>query len=546
MPNILLIAVEFGGYISIVKFVIFLIMFFSWVAVVKWVKEDAQAVGANEVSWTAIVLWAGLISAIIWLLIPIFIIGMLIYLIIAGAASMSYVMHRNTRVSESEKVLTVNHLSSLFTNEKAGAKGLGDISFITANNNNVPIPEPKTADFFGYKIAHDLFNDAIWRRASDIVFLPGTENYRVAYIVDGAPLKQPSVPREQAEQLGNFLKSLANLDIEQKRKPQRGKFRISQEKNTVGWELYTAGSTAGEQIKLKQNTQQMLAKLSEIGFASDQYEQLEKLNQSHKGGVFIVSGPKENAVTTTFYALLRDHDAFLNSINTLERQPSDDLPNIVQNTYSLSDTGTTTFAGKLQSIIRMGPDIVGTDGFDDAETAKIICQAVKDGVLVYVTLEADSVVNAVAKWMKLVGDRKLSVQSLLGVSNQRIFRKLCENCKQAYEPNKNLLRKFNIPAEKVKVLYRDGKVVYDKRGKAYPCDVCQETGFVGRTCVFETVFMNDDLRKAILQAKSLSDISKNFRRAKMRYLQERFLEKVLDGTTSINEMVRIFSSAKKT
>jgi type II secretory ATPase GspE/PulE/Tfp pilus assembly ATPase PilB-like protein len=133
----------------------------------------------------------------------------------------------------------------------------------------------------------------------------------------------------------------------------------------------------------------------------------------------------------------------------------------------------------------------------------------------------------------------------LGVSNQRLLRKLCDKCKQAYAPNQELVRKFNLPADKAKVLYRPGKEVYDKRGKPSMCGNCQGTGFVGRTGIFELIIINDELRNAITQAKSLSDIGMRFRRAKMLYLQEQALRKVVSGTTAINEMVRVLAPSKK-
>ena len=218
-----------------------------------------------------------------------------------------------------------------------------------------------------------------------------------------------------------------------------------------------------------------------------------------------MSGPEKSGATTTLYALLRNHDPFLNSINTLEKQPSSALLNVTQNTYTLSDTGTTTYSQRLATIVRMGPDIVGIGECEDAETAQVAAAAAKDGKLVYVMLKADSVLQALGKWMKLVGDRKLVAGTLLGVSNQRLLRKLCDQCKQAYTPNTDLLKKFNLPADKAKVLYRPGKEVYDKKGKPMTCPGCQGTGFVGRTAIFEMVTIDEELRKVIKQAKALPE-----------------------------------------
>ncbi len=544
MPELFLSTIEYGGYISIVKFLVFLVLFFLWLPLVSWVHEDAKAVGAKEALWTAVVFGAGAVAAIVWLLMPLFPIGMLFFIIAVIATSMSYVMHRNAKVPHFDRVLTPEHIKGLFENRQKKMDALSGLIFITPNNNEIPVPEPKTPEFFGYKTAFDVFSDAMWRRASDIMFAPTPQEYNVAYYIDGAALKQPSIPRDQMEYFIRFVKNLANLDPDEKRKPQKGKFRIHKQKENYDWEITTAGSTAGEQIGLKHMTEQAITRLADINLTPDQYEQMNKIRDA-KQGLIIVSGPRRTGVTSTFYSLLRNHDAFLSSISTLERRPSLNLPNITQNTFTLSDTGTSTYAKKLKQVVRMEPDVVGVADCSDTETAQVAAAAAKDGKLIYLTLEADNVIKALGKWVKLVANKPLAVEPLLGISNQRLLRKLCNECKQAYEPNKELLRKFNIPPDKAKVLYRAGKVVYDKRGKPSTCENCQGTGFFGRMCVFEIIILNGQLRNLIMQAKSLSEISTEFRRAKMLYLQEQALRKVVDGTTSVNEMVRILSTPKR-
>ncbi len=545
MPDLFLAAVTYGGYISLAKFVLFLLLFFLMLPAVTWVHQDAETVGTRKIYWTAVVFAGWAFGSVIWLLIGNFYIGLLVYLIAAGVTSISYVMHRNSRVPRFQRVLTAEHIKGLFGTETKKIKAMQkNFVFITANNNEVPVPDAKTPEFFGYKAAFDLFNDAIWRRAYDIVFTPTAENYSVLYYVDGTALKQPDIPRDRMEYFIRFAKHLADLDPAEKRKPQKGKFAIFRNKQRTAWQVATAGSTAGEQLRIKQLIQQSITKLDQLGLTANQLDQMRSLRNANQG-LFIVAGPKNSGVTTSFYALLKNHDAFLNSITTVEKQVASDLPNITQNIFSLSDSGITTFAKKVQSVIRMDPDIVGIGDCADTESAQIACAAALDGKTIYLTLEADNVLKALARWIKLVANREKAVSALMGISSQRIFRMLCENCKQAYEPNKELLHKFNIPPEKAKVLYRAGKVVYDKRGKPSPCEVCQETGYVGRTGVFETILIDENLRRAILKSKSLSEVGTNFRKTKMLYLQEQMLKKIIAGTTSINEMVRVLASPKE-
>jgi len=543
MLDQLLGAVEYGGYISLLKLIGYIALFFAWLPLIGWVHHDAKILETKDVFWTGLVLGVGGVAAIIWLLIPVYLGGMLFYLIAAGGVALAYVKHRNSRVLDYDRVLTIDHIKSLMVSKEKKLAALKSSVFVTANKNEVPLPEPRTADFFGYKTSYDILSDAIWRRASSVTFSPTAEDYKVSYFVDGTAIKQPSLSKEQMGYFITFVKELAALDPKERRKPQKGRFQIRRGKDDMPWEVTTAGSTAGEQVRLKHIEQETISKLDEIGLMPEQLEQFSQLRDV-KQGVVIISGPRQSGVTTTLYSLLRNHDAFINSVNTLERQPSGDLQNITQNVYALSDTGTTTFGAKLQAVMRMGPDIVGVADCEDAETARVVCAAAKDGKLVYVTLNADSVLQAVGKWMKFVGDKNLVAETLLCVANQRLLRKLCEECKQGYAPDKELFKKFNITAEKTKVLYRAGKVQYDKHGKPLTCEHCQGTGYFGRTGIFEFAVINDQLRKAIRKSKTLPEIGAHFRRAKMLYLQEQVLRKVIAGTASINEMIRVLSASK--
>jgi len=543
MPDLLLLSIQYGGYVSAVKFVVFLLLYFLWLLLVNWMYKDARGVGTSVGLWVGVVLGAGAIGILLWWLISIYVVGLLAFMIAVGATGLAYVKHRNTRVMDFDRVLTVEHIKSLVSKSDK-LEAMAGFTFITTNNNEVPIPEARTPTFFGYRTAYDVLSDAKWRRADTVMFTPKGDSYEVAYSIDGAPTKQPSIPRDQADYLIHFMKELAALDGKEKRKPQKGKFRTRQNKENTDWEIQTAGSTAGEQVRLKHLTKSEGMRLADLGLTQDQLEQLDHFREE-RHGLFLITGPKKTGVTTTLYALVRNHDAFLNNINTIEKLPSSKLPNVTQNVYALTDTGTTTYAKRLQAIVRMGPDVVGVGECEDDETGKVASAAAKDGKVVYVVMNADSVLQALGKWLKMVGDRKLVAETLVGISNQRLLRKLCGECKQGYAPNAELLKKFNLPAEKAKVLYRPGREVFDKRGKPSMCEACQGTGFIGRTGVFEMITLNDDLRKAIRTVKQLPELGMQFRRAKMLYIQEQALRKVIAGTTAVNEMLRVLASGKK-
>lgn len=544
MFDAVLMLVEYGGYLSIVKLCTFLLFFPSW-ALINWTYKDAKSIDANEVLWTTILLGTLVVTVLLWFLIPIYTVGLVLYLIGMLGSGLAYVKYRNARVLDFDKVLTVEHIKSVISPSHEEDEGQENFTFITANKNEVPRPQPRTPDFFGYRAAYDILLEALKQRAESITFVPGPETYKATYQVDGASVPQPDQPREQMDYFVRFVKQVGGLNEKERRKPQKGHFKTRQGKETVEWQIRTAGSTAGEQVRIEKATKEQVMRLDELGLTSKQTEMWDGLRE-HGGGVYIISGPGASGLTSSFYSLLRNHDAYTNSIHTLEKEITGQLPSVTQEHYSLSDTASATYAQKLEQLFRMGPDIVGVAECVDAETAKSICEAASTGKLVYVIIEADSALKALGRWLKLVGERKTAVENLTGLSNQRLLRKLCPECKQGYAPNQDVLKKFNLPADKAKVLYRPGKVVFDKRGKESPCEDCHGTGFLGRTGAYETITLNSELSRVILTCKTLQDMGTQFRRAKMVFLQEQALRKVLAGETAINEMVRVLTPAKPT
>ncbi len=540
-----------GFYISLFKLVPWIAFFFLWLPTINWVHRDAQAVRTDVTLWTGLITATGAIGLLLWLFIPMYLIGILLYAVAMIAVLLVYSVHRNSRVAEFEKILTPAHLKSLFVNEnKKISQSAKGIHFITANDNEVPFPEPKSREAFGFGIACELFDDAIWKRAGEIILRPAQSEYSVHYMIDGVAMEQESREKEEVDFLIYYIKQLADLDVNEKRKPQTGPFKVERNEVRYEFEATTAGSTAGEQLVIRRQVEYSIMKIEDLGLTAKQVEQIQPLREK-ENGVFLISGPSKSGLTSTFYAFLRNHDPFMNNINTLEKKPAAELHNITQNTFNPGDTSTggergtdgqpITYARRLQSILRMGPDIMGVGECEDKQSAFLTCKAARDNKIVYVTLHANGVMQALQQWIKLVDDRELLAETLLGISNQRLVRLLCEECKQAYQPNPDLLRKFNLPVDKIQVLYRPEGYLYDKKGRASVCEHCQGTGYYGRTGIFETILIDDELRKILAQAKSIQDIANSFRRSGMLYMQEQSLKKVVNGVTAINEVVREFT-----
>jgi type II secretory ATPase GspE/PulE/Tfp pilus assembly ATPase PilB-like protein len=545
MSMSLLAIVEYEGYVALYKLLMILGLFLTWMPLVNWTYMDSQAVRTNKRVWAGTIAVTGAAALWVWLLVPVFWIGFFIYVILVGSVAMAYVLHRNTRVAEFEKVLTADHIKSLFVNPaKKLQKASRGLSFVTANKNDVPLPDAKSPDAEGFTLVCELIDDAIWRRVSQIALIPQKDNYSVIYEIDGVSSRQNERSKEEVERLVRYVKQLADLEAEEKRKPQKGEFTVLRDndwKKKVTWVVQTAGSTAGEQIKMFKAEEYCSRKLEDLGFNENQFESIRSLRDI-KAGLVLISGPAHSGITTTLYTLLANHDPFMNNINTLERKKSVDLANITQNEYSLSDTGTTTYARRLQSLLRRGPDIVGVSDCEDEQSAKLCCSAIKDGKIIYAVMQASSVAETVEKMLQFVRDKTLLAETLEAVINQRLVRTLCNECQQAYKPNQALFQKFNIPSDEVDMFYRPGEIEYDKHGKPIVCQNCQGTGFYGRTGLFETIRITDDLRQVIRTANTTQEIASAFRKAGMLYMQEQSIKKVTQGITSINEVIRNFSA----
>jgi len=237
MPTITA-TIEMGFYVSPVKLAVFVLGFLAWLPLLKWVNKDAVKVRTMVQKWTITVFAAGAAGLLVWLIIPLFIIGLLMYVIAVGTTAIVYIIHRNSIVDVYHKILTVGHIKSLFVNEQKQVKKITKgLVFITANKNKAPVPNTQTPEFFGYKTSQEFFDDAIWRRAEYVLLTPADQQYSVQYVIDGVMAKQQPRGREEIEYFIRYLKNLADLDIEEHRKPQVGKFTVQKDGNTFVWEV---------------------------------------------------------------------------------------------------------------------------------------------------------------------------------------------------------------------------------------------------------------------------------------------------------------------
>jgi general secretion pathway protein E len=240
------------------------------------------------------------------------------------------------------------------------------------------------------------------------------------------------------------------------------------------------------------------------------------------------------------YALLRMHDAFMTNLLTIEREPLRELENITQYIYDPTKHDG-SYARQLQTVLRREPDAVMVSDCLDRETAHLAVKAAGEGKRIYVGMLARDSFDALKKLLSLAGDTDLVADVLRTIASQRLVRKLCVACRLAYKPDIGLLKKANLPVDKIEHFYRPPKAeeMMDDKGNTRLCPNCQNSGYYGRTGLFEMLEVDPVMRQLIANGQPLAALRAQARKNGMLYLQEVGLQKVIAGTTGMNEMLRV-------
>jgi len=528
---------EPGGYFSTFKIFLMLVLMVPWLRAATWLNKDAVRVHTSQLTWSALTLGSGVLSLLIWLLLPWYVFGLAVYVLVVGSVIGTYIVVRNKRVVPQARVLTSEHLRTLFVPKKQRQVQVVERVKLYDKLGRPVFAPPEEAqeERENYNLVQKLLNDVVVFRASDVDLTTSGNRASLRYVVDGVLQDRPAPDRLEAERIIDFIKNLAGMDVQEKRRPQTGKISLEAGAVTLDGAVASAGTTHGRRLRLRIVQEAARTNLNDLGMPDDLRERLEKMNAS-PSGLIIVCGPRGNGVTSTLYSLLRRHDSFMFQLTTLEASPSVELENITANVYR----DRMDLPGRLASVLRRDPDVVMVDRCDTAQTAELIWEAAgQKNILLGSTGESSFV--ALAKWVKLAGDnREEAMRVLKAVVCQVLLRKLCPNCKEAYRPARDLLSKLNLSAEKIDKFYRTPtEPLTDEKGKPIVCPTCRGTGYYGRTGAFELLEVTDEIRQLVCQDASLSRIKAVCRKNKMLYLQEQALRKVIEGVTSIEEVIRV-------
>jgi type II secretory ATPase GspE/PulE/Tfp pilus assembly ATPase PilB-like protein len=543
-----------GFYFSLLKIFALLIIFLLWVRTSWWVNDDSHQLELSPQIWNLVMFGTGLAGFLIVWFVPEFWVSYLILVPLYVAPSWAYANLRNQKVPYAKKVLTGRHLKLMLkkylklnlTIEEEEAEDTGPpVKFIGKSLNEAtedPTRVARARSSKGYKAALQMVYEAAEQRATDIHLEPERNQTAVRFRVDGILQKSDPFSRAMGDAVINIFKVLSDVDIVEKRKPQDGSFSARVEGRVVDFRVATAGSVAGEKMTMRMfDRGQQILDLGRVGMRDTLLAQMQSLiTQPH--GMIIVCGPTGSGKSTTLYSCLNQIDRFQKNVMSIENPVECNVHNVTQIEVNLK--AGKTFASELRSMLRQDPDVIMIGEIRDAETAEIACQAAQTGHLVFSTIHANDTVTALVRLLDLGVQPATLASAVSAVLGQRLVRLLCPECRVRYKPNPDMLQKANLPADKIKHFYRppdpDERIPADSPdGEPVICENCGGSGYKGRAGIFELLVINDRIRELIRHNPNVNALRQEAVKSGMKYLQEDGLRQVIQGKTSIQELLRV-------
>jgi general secretion pathway protein E len=403
------------------------------------------------------------------------------------------------------------------------------------NGSNIISEIEETADLLDdtsdapiIKLVNHIISQSIKARASDIHFEPYQNSFTVRYRVDGILYDLLTPPKWIQPALISRVKVMAKMNIAEKRLPQDGRFEVKIGDQDIDVRVSTIPTAFGERLVLRLlNKSGSLLELQDLGLSPTRLKLLKRL-VSTPNGIILNTGPTGSGKTTTLYAILSSINEPNINIITIEDPIEYRINGISQ--IQVNPKIELTFARGLRSIVRQDPDVILVGEIRDKETAEIAVQSALTGHLVFSTLHTNDSASAITRLVDMGVEPFLISSSILAVVAQRLVRVLCEDCRKAYVPNPIYLKSIGFSPD----LFKAHRVY-----KALGCENCFNTGYRGRLGIFEIMVLTERLKSLILKTFDSNRIKHEAVQQKMRTLRQDGMQKVLNGLTTVEEVLRV-------
>jgi general secretion pathway protein E len=378
---------------------------------------------------------------------------------------------------------------------------------------------------------NSLLFRAAKERASDIHIEPMERELLVRFRIDGVLQEIIKPPKRYQNSIVSRVKVMGQLNIAEKRLPQDGRIRIKLAGRDIDIRLSTIPCTFGERIVMRlldKNT--TILDLQDIGMGPDTMRGMDQvIRRSH--GIILVTGPTGSGKTTTLYAALSRINTPDLNILTVEDPVEYQIRGISQ--MAINPKIGLTFAAGLRSFLRQDPDVIMVGEIRDRETAEIAIQASLTGHLVFSTVHTNDAASAITRLVDMGVEPFLVASSLMAMMAQRLVRRVCQHCREAYHPTAEELKEVGLTPEDVA---RAGNpTIYRAKG----CEACGGSGYRGRTGIYELLMVDDDIRQLTLKNVDSSSIKRSGVQKGMRTLLDDGARKVLAGETTLAEVLSV-------
>ncbi len=384
------------------------------------------------------------------------------------------------------------------------------------------------------KIAKVVLQRAIQERASDIHIEPYRDRVRIRYRIDGVLHEVMQVPKYVHAPLISRFKIMSDMNIAERRVPQDGRIHVRHADGDYDLRASVIPTTLGEKfvMRILDKTSVQIG-LEALGFDPTMLAPLEQLIHQ-PNGMILSTGPTGSGKTTTQYSILNRINSVEINIITIEEPVEYQLDGISQ--VDVNRKAGLTFAIALKYFLRQDPDIILVGEIRDLETSEIAIQAALTGHLVLSTLHTNDAPSTITRLVDMGVEPFLISSSVIASLSQRLARKVCEKCKEPYEPPRDMLIGFGFDPDAPE---NKDMVFYHGRG----CENCRQTGYRGRIGVFELMTMNQEVAELIVKRASAGQIKEAALAAGMVTLQKDGFRKVLRGQTTVEELTRIVFTA---
>ena len=377
------------------------------------------------------------------------------------------------------------------------------------------------------KLLNMVFLLGIKDHASDLHFEPFEDEFKIRIKADGTLYEMVPPPRHLASAITTRIKVLANLDIAEKRLPQDGRIRLMVAGNPIDFRVSVLPTMFGESVVCRILDKSVISlDLNNVGMSQELIQQFRE-TISIPNGIILVTGPTGSGKTTTLYAALSELNVITDKLMTTEDPVEYDIDGIIQMPID-AEIGN-TFAQCLRSILRQDPDKILVGEIRDRETAQIAVQASLTGHLVFSTLHTNDAPSTITRLKDMGIPEFLITATLQAILAQRLVRRICKECRTEIKPTEEQLAELGLKPEDCV-----GKHFYQGAG----CVACNNTGYKGRTAIHEFLRVNEEIRDIVLRNGSIAEMREAAQRNGMITLREAGLDKIFEGTTTIEEVVR--------